>query len=161
MDHALSLETLGITSNCTVSLLSRLRVGLVRTCLGSGRVQIASRSVAGQCEPNATGVVHLVMLALLFGMTKKGKVPRAPWVVLLCRPRPALGRMLCRFAVPRPRLGVGSALLPLLKMSTKSTEDMVKALKLLQDVMTKEDFSRYEKMVMPPSSQTGGKGEAS
>ena len=32
--------------------------------------------------------------------------------------------------------------------ANKSTEDMVKA--LLQDVMTKEDFSKCEKMVMPP-----------
>ena len=31
----------------------------------------------------------------------------------------------------------------------KPSEDMVKALKLLQNVMTKEDFSKYEKMVMP------------
>ena len=29
-------------------------------------------------------------------------------------------------------------------------EDMLKALKLLQSVMTEEDFSKYEKMVMPP-----------
>ena len=74
----------------------------MRTCLGSGRVQIASRSAAGRCEPNPTGVVHLVMLTLLLGMTTKGKVPKAPWVVLLrkdpalCRPRPALGHTLCR-----------------------------------------------------------------
>ena len=34
--------------------------------------------------------------------------------------------------------------------TNKSTEDTVKSLKLLQDVMTKEDFSKYEKMVMPP-----------
>ena len=39
-------------------------VGLVTTCLGSGRVQIASRSVAGKCESSATGVVLLVMLTL-------------------------------------------------------------------------------------------------
>ena len=32
----------------------------------------------------------------------------------------------------------------------KSSEDMVKALKLLQNVMTKEDFSKCEKMVMSP-----------
>ena len=30
---------------------------------------------------------------------------------------------------------------------------MVKALKLLQDVMTKEDVSKYEKMVMSPPLQ--------
>ena len=49
----------------------------MRTCLGSGRVQIASRSVVGRCEINATGVVHLVMLTPLLGMTK-GKDPKGP-----------------------------------------------------------------------------------
>ena len=62
VNHSLSLESLGITSNCTVSFFSRHR---------GGRVQIASRSVAGQCESNATGVVHLVMLTLPLGMTKR------------------------------------------------------------------------------------------
>ena len=108
VNHSLSLESLGITSSCTVSFFSRLRGGLVTTCLGSGRVQIASRSVAGQCEPNATGVVHLVMLTLPLGMTKKGKVLRAPWVVLLrkdlvlCRPLPAIGHMWCPRVEARP-----------------------------------------------------------
>ena len=47
--HALSLETLGITSNCTVSFFLRLRGGSrERICLGSGRARIASRSVAGR-----------------------------------------------------------------------------------------------------------------
>ena len=45
-------------------LLPGFVVGLVITCLGSGRVQYASRSVAGQCELSATGVVLLVMLTL-------------------------------------------------------------------------------------------------
>ena len=99
-------------------------VGLVRMCLVSGRVQIASRSVAGQCEPNACGVVHLLLLALLLGMTTKGKVPKAPWVVLLrkdpalCRPRPALDHMLCRLVGRRPGPAWGIPLTPLLWMLT-------------------------------------------
>ena len=119
MDRVVSLGRIGITSNCTVTFFSRLRgVGLVRTCLGSGRVQIASRSVAGQCETNAIGVVHLVKLTLLLGMTKKGKVPTVPPTT---RSRPHV--------VPPRGAGAGvgnSALLTPL------------------DVMTKEDFSKYE-----------------
>ena len=123
-----------------------------------GALQIASRNVAGQCEPNATGVVHLVMLTLLLGNDKKGKVPKAPWVdPVLCRPRPALGRMLCRLVVPRPGPVWEIPLSPTPLEADKSTEDMVKALKLLQDVMTKEDFSKYEKMVMPPPPKKRGK----
>ena len=75
VNHSLSLESLGITSNCTVS---SYLVGLVTMCLGSGRVQIVSRSVAGQCESSATSAVHLVMLTLSLGITKKGKVLKAP-----------------------------------------------------------------------------------
>ena len=33
---------------------------------------------------------------------------------------------------------------------SKPSEELLKALKLLQSVTTKEDFSKYEKMVMPP-----------
>ena len=54
-----------------------------------------------------------------------------------------------------PGAGVGDPPLPILPDATKSSEDMVKALKLLQNVMTKEDFSKYEKMVMPPPPKKG------
>ena len=60
VDHSLSLESLGITSPSSPGFV----VGLVITCLGSGRVQYASRSVAGQRESSAIGVVLLVMLTL-------------------------------------------------------------------------------------------------
>ena len=43
-----------------------------------------------------------------------------------------------------------SAPSPIPRDVNKPTEDTAKALKLLQSVMTKEDFSKYEKMVMPP-----------
>ena len=56
-----------------------------------------------------------------------------------------------------PGAGVGNSA-PLTPLDVnKSAEDMVKALKLLQDVMAKEDFSKYEKMVLPPSSEKRGK----
>ena len=41
-----------------------------------------------------------------------------------------------------PGAGVGDPPLPIPPNAIKSTEDMVKALKLLQSVMTAEDFSR-------------------
>ena len=111
------------------------------TCLGSGRVQIASRSVAGQCEPNATGVVHLVMLTLLLGMTKKGKLTKGP--VGRAPPKgpsslPLTTSNRPHVVLPRgspPGAGVGDPPPPIALDAIKSTEDMVKALKLLQNVM--------------------------
>ena len=49
-----------------------------------------------------------------------------------------------------PRAGVGDPPLTIPPDVAKSSEDLVKALKLLQTVMTKEDFSKYEKLVLPP-----------
>ena len=72
---------------------------------------------------------------------KKGKGPKAPWVVLL-RKDPVL----CRPQLSGAGVGNSATLTPL--DVNKSAEDMVKALKLLQDVMTNEDFFKYEKMVM-------------
>ena len=121
-------------------------VGLVTTCLGSGRVQIALRSVAGQCGSSATGVVHLVMLTLPQRRTEKGKVLKAPWVVLLrndlalCRPLPAVDHMWSPRVEARLRQELGILLPPFLRMLPSH----------LQTVMTKEDFSKYEKLVMPP-----------
>ena len=42
-----------------------------------------------------------------------------------------------------PGAGVGDPPLPIPPDAVKSSEDVVKALKLLQNVMTKEDFSMY------------------
>ena len=49
-----------------------------------------------------------------------------------------------------PGAGVGDPSLPIPPDVAKSSEDLVKALKLLQTAMTKEDFSKYEKLVMAP-----------
>ena len=107
VDHSLSLDSLGITSNCTVSFFSRLRGGSRENVPGQWT---CSKCLAERCWPVRTK-------CYLCGAPrhadsapwndKKGKVPKAPWVVLLrkdpvlCRPRPALGRMLCRLVVPR------------------------------------------------------------
>ena len=48
-----------------------------------------------------------------------------------------------------PGAGVGDPPPPTPPVGTQSSEDMVKALMLLQNVMTKEDFSKYEKLVLP------------
>ena len=48
-----------------------------------------------------------------------------------------------------PGSGVGDPPPPIPPDVAKSSEDLVKALKLLKTVMTKEDFSKYEKVVMP------------
>ena len=84
-------------------------VGPVITCLGSGLVQYASRSVAGQCVSSASGVVpprHADSVPL---NDKKGEVLKTPWVVLLrkdpapCRPLQAIGHMWYPPVEARPR----------------------------------------------------------
>ena len=101
-------------------------------------------------------MVNLETVILHLGMLRKGKALRAPWVVLLrkdpvlCRPLPAIGHMWCSRVEDPPGAGVGDPPLSTPPDASKSTEDMVKALKLLQNVMTEEDFSKYEKMVMLP-----------
>ena len=145
VNHSLSLESLGITSNCAVSFFSRLRGGSRDNVPGQWTCsRVASRSVAAQREPNAARVVHLAMLTLPLGMTTKGKGPNGP-----------LGRALPKgpSSVPpttsnRPhvvhprggphRAGVEDPPLPIPLDAIKSSEDMVKALKLLQNVMTKQ-----------------------
>ena len=63
VDHSFSLESLGTTSelHCFLLLPASWWVSWQRDW-AVGRDQIASRSVAGECEPNAAGVVRLVML---------------------------------------------------------------------------------------------------
>ena len=115
---------------------------------------IALRSVAGRCEPNATGVVHLVMLTLLErqkGKGPKGPLGRAPPKGPSSVPPSTSSRP--HVVPPRggpPGAGVGDPPPPTPPAGTQSSEDMVKALLLLQTVMTKEDLSKYEKLVPPP-----------
>ena len=103
-------------------------------------------------------MVNLETMILLLGMPRKGKALRGLWVVpptVSDRPHVVPPR-----GAP-PGAGVGSAPSPVPQDVNKPTEHMVKALKLLQNVMTKEDFSKYEKLVMPPPPLTRGEGEAS
>ena len=42
---------------------------------------------------------------------------------------------------------------PSAQEGTASSEDLIKALRLLQSVMSPEDFSKFEKMVLPPRKE--------
>ena len=131
----------------------------MRTCLGSGRVHSASRRVAGQCVKGATGVVRQgrICLSLPKGKRKgmgKGMLQLGHWVGNrhrlreTCRPR-LVNRKLCLLEV---RLEPGLVAPQLLPPSPPS-EELVKALQLLQSVLTPEDFSKYEKKLVPPKQQ--------
>ena len=138
-------------------------VGLVIMCLGSGRVHSASRNVAGQCALSATGVVLLVKLNPSLSMTRKGKGPKGP----LGRAPPKGPSSVPPTTSSRPHVvpprggppgaGVGDPPPPTPPAAAQPSEDMVKALLLLQNVMTKEDFSKYEKLVLPPPKKEGKK----
>ena len=126
-------------------------------CLGSGRVQFASRNVAGQCALSATGVVLLVKLTPIPVSDKKGKSPKGP----LGRAPPKGPSSVPPTTSSRPHVvpprgggppgaGVGDPPPPSPPAVAQPSEEMVKALLLLQNVMSKEDFSKYEKLVLPP-----------
>ena len=94
---------------------------VVRMCQGSGRVRNALRHVAGQCVKGATGVVRhgMICLSLLKGKGMgKWMLQLGHWV----ENRHLLQEM-CR-------------------------PELVKALQLLQSVLTPEDFSKSEKNVL-------------
>ena len=50
-----------------------------------------------------------------------------------------------------PGAGVGPS--PSAQEGTAPNEDMIRALKLLQGLLSAEDFSKYEKMVSPPKKE--------
>ena len=56
-------------------------------------------------------------------------------------------------APPRGLPGAGVGTPPLAADSHAASDDLLRALKLLQAVMSAEDFSKYEKMVLPPSRE--------
>ena len=129
----------------------------MRTCLGSGRVRNASRRVAG--VKGAIGVVRhgMICLSLLKG---KGM---GKWMLQLghlvgnrhklqgmCRPTARRPQVV----LPRgpPGAGVGSPPTPESSPSPPP-EELVKALQLLQSILTPEDFSKYEKKLVPPKQQ--------
>ena len=156
VDHSLSLESLGVTSNCTVSFFSRLRGGSRDNVLGQWTCSIC---FAERCCPvrikcyrcGAPRHADSVPWNDKKGKGPKGLLGRAPPKGPSSVPPTTSNRP--HVVPPRggpPGAGVGDPPLPIPPDATKSSEDMVKALKLLQNVMTKEDFSKYEKMVMPP-----------
>ena len=54
---------------------------------------------------------------------------------------------------PRGPPGAGVGTPPAATGSPVASGDLLEALKLLQTVMSAEDFSKYEKMVLPPSKE--------
>ena len=163
VNHSLYLESLGITSNCTVSFLSRHRGGSRDNVPGQWT---CSNCLTERCWPVRTkcyrcGAPRHADSAPWndkIGKGPKGPLGRAPPKGPSSVPPTSSNRP--HVMLPRggpPGAGVGDPPLPIPPDAIKSTEDMVKALKLLQNVMTKEDFSKYEKMVMLPSSEERGK----
>ena len=91
--------------------------------------------VVGQCDAIATGAEHpvlklllLLLLGVLVGVEGVAKALLAP-----------------------PSAGVGNP--PKDANSAALLGDLLGALKLLQTVMSEEDFSKYEKLVAPPSKE--------
>ena len=132
---------------------------VVRMCLGSGRVHNALHHGAGQCVKGATGVVRrgLICPSLLKGK-ENGKVDVAVGP-LGRKPPQTAGNVPPTTRRPQvvpprgpPGAGVGSPPTPDSPPSPPS-EELVKALQLLQSVLTPEDFSKYEKKLVPPKQQ--------
>ena len=99
VDHSLSLESLGITSNCTVSFFSRLRGGSRDNVPGQWTCSIC---FAERCWPVRVKCYRCGAPRQADSVPfndKKGKVLKALWVVLLrrdpalCRPPQAVGHM--------------------------------------------------------------------
>ena len=131
---------------------------VVRMCQGSGRVRNASRRVAGQCVKGATGVERQgkICLSLLKGkgmgkgMLQLGHLVENRHLLQgMCRPQ-HVGHKSCLLEVPPWSRGWESS--PESPPSPPS-EELVKALQLLQSVLTPEDFSKYEKKLVPPKQQ--------
>ena len=156
VNHSLSLESLGISSNCTESFFSRLRGGSRENVSGQWT---CSNCFAERCWPVRTKC---------YWCGGPPTADSAPWNDNKWKgPKGPLGRAPPKgpssvppttstrphVVPPRgapPGAGVGNSPHPTPLDANKSTEDMVKALKHLQDIMTKEDFSKCEKMVLPP-----------
>ena len=133
-------------------------VGLVKVCLDSGRVRIAMRNVVRTWFYRC-GELRLGAPAPWNGKGKgrnKGPLGRDPPAAPSDVPLTASDTE-PRLVPPRDPPGAGVGPSPSAQEGTAHNEDMIKALKLLQSVMSAEDFSKYEKMVLPSK---GGKGEA-
>ena len=143
--------------NCTVSFFSQLR--------GGSRENVPGQWTCSNCFAERCWPVRIKCYqcgaprnsdSAPWNDKKKGKGPKGPLGRAPPKgPSSAPPTTSTRPHVVPPRgappgAGVGNSPPPTPPDANKSTEDMVKALKLLQDVMTKEDFSKYEKMVMSP-----------
>ena len=114
----------------------------------SGSVVIALRHGVGQCGEVATGVLRLDRtILLLLGTMERGKsgnkgpsgrdpLPGPNNVPPTVRREPQV-------VPPRGPPGAGVGTPP-----PAASEDLLRALKLLQAVMSVEDFSKYEKVVL-------------
>ena len=133
----------------------------MRMCLGSGRAHNALHHDAGQCVKGATGVElpGRSCLPLRLG-ARKGKGKAIVNVGPLGRkPPPAAGQVPPTTRKPQvvpprgpPGAGVGGPPTPETPPSPPP-EELVKALQLFQSVLSPEDFSKYEKKLVPPKQQ--------
>ena len=115
---------------------------------------IVMQRVVGQCDAIATGaerpvlkLLLLLLLGMLVGVEGVAKVLLAGTLILdpaTCRPRFG-NRVSCLFGGP-PGAGVGTP--PRDADSSALPGELLGALKLLQTVMSAEDFSYYEKLVV-------------
>ena len=122
----------------------------MRMCLGSGRVHTASRRGAGQCVRGAPSLLKEK------GMNGREDVAVGP---LGRKPPQTAGNVPPTTRRPQvvpprgpPGAGVGSPPTPESPPSPPS-EELLKALQLFQSVLTPEDFSKYEKKLVPPKQQ--------
>ena len=117
-------------------LVDSVVVRITLTFLDSGSVLTVMQRVVGQCDATGTGVQHpvlkLLLLLLLGTLVGVEGVAKA----LLA------GTLGAAVGTP-PKDADAAALLG----------DLLGALKLLQTVMSEEDFSKYEKLVAPPSKE--------
>ena len=136
VNHSLSLESLGVTSNCTVSFFSPLRSGSRDNVPGQWT---CSNCLAERCWP---------VRIKCYQCGAPRHADSAPWNDKKGRSCSSEGTQLCAAhyqqsatcSAPawRPALaGVGDPPLPIPPDATKSSEDMANALKLLQNVIPK------------------------
>ena len=128
------------------------------TFLDSGSVLTVMQRVVGQCDAIATGAEHdvlklllVLLLGILVGVEGVAKALLAGTLLLdlsTCRPR-----LEPRIVPPRGPPGAGVGTPPKDADSAALPGDLLGALKLLQTVMSEEDFSKYEKLVAPPSKE--------
>ena len=123
------------------------------TFLDSGSALIVMQRGVGRCVVTATGVEHpgLILLLLLFlGGRSKGPLGRDPLPGPSNVPPTAREP---RGVPPRGPPGAGVGTPPKGTDSAVLLGELLGALKLLQTVMSAEDFSKYEKLVAPPSKE--------